>query len=278
MGCSASRDPAVAGRQAPPPAVAQGQYFEEMEAEPTGPDLREDTPYVWYWEEDAHRLANHRFWDKQGNFVAYPPKVSTYLEAQFQSGKSADALDITYKAFHAHTGYSYGVDFRAMKQINKGTGYRRTIMRRQNPHYVAPAVVHAVYAAPVEAGEGAVLQARAVERPQTYGPPPAERLFSGAVLKHIPLADFEKEIAGCDVNYEAKAGGTLLTWAAENHRADLCRSLLDKHADPLKEDWTSRQTALQWAQNTVAVGEDAATAKTNRDATIAALREATPGD
>ena len=51
-------------------AAPDEQYFEEMEAEPTGPDLREDTPYVWYWEEDAHRLANHRFWDKQGNFVA----------------------------------------------------------------------------------------------------------------------------------------------------------------------------------------------------------------
>ena len=82
----------------------------------------------------------HKFWDKQGNFVAYPPKVSTYLEAQFQSGKSADALEITYKTYNAKTGYSYSVDFREMKQINKGTGYRRTIMRRKNPHYRPAAV------------------------------------------------------------------------------------------------------------------------------------------
>ena len=33
-----------------------------------------------------------------------------------------------------------GVDFREMKQINKGTGDRRTIMRRKNPHYRPAAV------------------------------------------------------------------------------------------------------------------------------------------
>ena len=143
-------------------AAPDEQYFEEMEAEPTGPDLREDTPYVWYWEEDAHLLENHKFWDKQGNFVAYPPKVSTYLEAQFQSGKSADALEITYKTYNAKTGYSYSVDFREMKQINKGTGYRRTIMRRQNPHYRPAAVPEE--AAPVM-GVGVVVMVVGEEAP-----------------------------------------------------------------------------------------------------------------
>ena len=60
MGCSASKDPGTS----PPPAVAYasaapsggGAHFEEEGPEPTGPDLRVDVQYMWYWEEDAHRL------------------------------------------------------------------------------------------------------------------------------------------------------------------------------------------------------------------------------
>ncbi len=33
-------------------------------------DTRPDTAYVWYWEEEEHRLDGHKFWDKQNNFVA----------------------------------------------------------------------------------------------------------------------------------------------------------------------------------------------------------------
>merc|ERR1711977_716479 len=62
--------------------------FEETEAEPTGPDLRPDTELIWYWEEDGHRVKNHHTWDKQGNFIAYPPKVSTYLEQQWTTASS----------------------------------------------------------------------------------------------------------------------------------------------------------------------------------------------
>ena len=59
------------------PKPNPNMLFEETEAEPTGPDLRPDTEFMWYWEEDGHRVKNHHTWDKQGNFIAYPPKVST---------------------------------------------------------------------------------------------------------------------------------------------------------------------------------------------------------
>ena len=92
-----------------------------------GPDLRPDTEFMWYWEEDGHRVKNHHTWDKQGNFIAYPPKVSTYLEQQWTTGQSADNLQITYKPFHSHTGFSYKVCFQDMNQINKGTGYKEKL-------------------------------------------------------------------------------------------------------------------------------------------------------
>merc|ERR1712100_909295 len=73
------------------------------------------------------------------------------------TGQSADNLQITYKPFHSHTGFSYKVCFQDMNQINKGTGYRRKIMRRQNPNYVAPiasAEPVMATAVPIEEGMG----------------------------------------------------------------------------------------------------------------------------
>ena len=94
MGCTTSQS------AAPAPATAYasggGVNFEETAPEPSGPDLRPDAPFVWYWEEDAQRLDTHHTWDKQGNFIAYPPKVSTYLEERHAAGGNADDLEITY--------------------------------------------------------------------------------------------------------------------------------------------------------------------------------------
>ena len=142
-----------------------------------------------------------------------------------------------------------------MKQINTGTGYRRTIMRRANPHYVAPVVVATAVA--VEAA------------PSSGLPEPPPTLFS-AYLKTIALEHFVQQTLGTHLNHEAKGGGTLLTWAAEMHRADLCASLLDRGADANLADWTSGHTALQWAESTVAVGEEKPPC--DRAATVALLR------
>ena len=40
-------------------ASGGGVNFEETAPEPSGPDLRPDAPFVWYWEEDAQRLDTH---------------------------------------------------------------------------------------------------------------------------------------------------------------------------------------------------------------------------
>ena len=166
---------------------------------------------MWYWEEDGHRVKNHHTWDKQGNFIAYPPKVSTYLEQQWTTGQSADNLQITYKPFHSHTGFSYKVCFQDMNQINKGTGYRRKIMRRQNPNYVAPiasAEPVMATAVPIEEGMGGLAVSNFGGLPQ-----PPEDLFSYA-LQSISLKDFEAKTKGTNLDHSSKAmGGTLLTWA-----------------------------------------------------------------
>lgn len=281
MGCSASKDPGTS----PPPAVAYasaapsggGAHFEEEGPEPTGPDLRVDVQYMWYWEEDKHRLERHHTWDKQGNFVAYPPKVSNYLEARYAAGGSADDLNITYKAFHAHTGFSYRVDFQSMRQINTGTGYERRIMRRENPNFVrvvqAQVVGVPLEPQPAEAG-GSSLFGNFAEL-QKGAEPPA-RLFS-TLLKTIDLPSFEREIAGANVDHQPPAGGTLLTWSAEFHRPDLCQALLARGADPTIADLSTGQTALQWAESTAAVGVDAAASGARRQATIDVLRKARGG-
>ena len=242
--------------------------FEETEAEPTGPDHRPDTEFMWYWEEDGHRVKNHHTWDKQGNFIAYPPKVSTYLEQQWTTGQSADNLQITYKPFHSHTGFSYKVCFQDMNQINKGTGYRRKIMRRQNPNYVAPiasAEPVMATAVPIEEGMGGLAVSNFGGLPQ-----PPEDLFSYA-LQSISLKDFEAKTKGTNLDHSSKAmGGTLLTWAAEFHRVDLCQSLLDRGADANSRDWTTDQSALGWATSTPVHGEELPPC--DRAATLALLK------
>jgi hypothetical protein len=242
--------------------------FEETEAEPTGPDLRPDTEFMWYWEEDGHRVKNHHTWDKQGNFIAYPPKVSTYLEQQWTTGQSADNLQITYKPFHSHTGFSYKVCFQDMNQINKGTGYRRKIMRRQNPNYqppIASAEPVMATAVPIEEGMGGLAVSNMAGLPQ-----PPEDLFSYA-LQSISLKDFEAKTKGTNLDHSSKAmGGTLLTWAAEFHRVDLCQSLLDRGADANSRDWTTDQSALGWATSTPVHGEELPPC--DRAATLALLK------
>ena len=50
--------------------VASFSAVDEVMPDPKIGDTRPDTAYVWYWEEEEHRLDGHKFWDKQNNFVA----------------------------------------------------------------------------------------------------------------------------------------------------------------------------------------------------------------
>lgn len=202
----------------------------------------------------------------------YPPKVSTYLEKCYAEGGRADNLQITYKPFHSHTGFSYAVDFTRMKQINKSTGYQRRIERRANPHFAgaAPAVIATVVSAEVVRGDAAAARTAPVARADFTGcPPPPEKFFTFEV-KTVPLNTFERDTTGCDLNRAHQTnGGTLLTWAAEMHRADLCRSLLDRGADPSVKDWTTGHDALQWAEGSSGVDEKP---PRDRAATVALLK------
>ena len=138
MGCSASK-------ASPTPSLVASSV-EIIEPEVAGPDLRPGAEFVWFWEEDQGKVAEHHTWRKKGNFIAYPPRVSAHIEREYvatmleggaQFGKSAP-LEITYKVSNDHTGYQYSIDFLPMKQINSGTGWRRSILREKNEHYKPP--------------------------------------------------------------------------------------------------------------------------------------------
>merc|ERR1711959_117707 len=130
MGCQGSKDnKAATAMNRPTPR----HEITEAEPAPEGPDLRPDCEHMWYWEEDKDRLDRHHTWDKKGNFVAYPPRVSEYIEAEYQGRKTSmnTALEINYKCYNEHTGFNYRVDFSKMCQINAQSNYERKIMRRR---------------------------------------------------------------------------------------------------------------------------------------------------
>ena len=88
---------------------------------------------------------------------------------------------------------------------------------------------------------------------------PDQRLYVS--MRTIPLADFLASIdkEGMDLDKESDvSGGTLLTWAAEFHRSDICRVLLERNADPLKKSRVEKMNALEWATRTPARGSDGA--------------------
>ena len=72
--------------------------------------------------------------------------MSTLIEKHYQAAileggfsKFKDApIEVTYKTEAKHTGFKYRVDFSIMRQVNEGTGWRRKLLRRQNPHYLLP--------------------------------------------------------------------------------------------------------------------------------------------
>ena len=86
-------------------------------------------------------------------------------------------------------------------------------------------------------------------------------LFDNGFCSCSPLADFLASIdkEGMDLDKESDvSGGTLLTWAAEFHRSDICRVLLERNADPLKKSRVEKMNALEWATRTPARGSDGA--------------------
>merc|ERR1712188_136434 len=180
MGCAPSKD--KKGRQRgggptskPAMEIAETRPEEELVDDPS--NLRPDATHIWYWEEDADRVSKHHTWDKQGNFIAYPPQVSQYIDSQYQKGaveKQSDAkLDITYKCYNDHTGFKYSIDFVAMEQVNIGTGYRRKIWRRENPGYKVPV---AMEEPPVH--EATPVQEAAPETStENEMPPPPQHLY-----------------------------------------------------------------------------------------------------
>jgi hypothetical protein len=100
------------------------------------------------------------------------------------------------------------------------------------------------------------------------GKSPPQTMF--VRLRDMSMADFETNIGGGGVDLDAEfeaSGGTLLTWAAEYHRADMVEVLLARRADKEKKSSMEQMTPLEWATRTPALrGKEA-----QRDATIAAL-------
>lgn len=274
MGCQGSKDnKAATAMNRPTPR----HEITEAEPAPEGPDLRPDCEHMWYWEEDKDRLDRHHTWDKKGNFVAYPPRVSEYIEAEYQGRKTSmnTALEINYKCYNEHTGFNYRVDFSKMCQINAQSNYERKIMRHPNPNY-RPASLHSHAAKPVPVGAPAL---------DSFTPPPLTvppqyalgadtELYSQ--LKTMTLYAFKEMIKGgsIDLDAESSAGGTLLTWAAEYHRVDIVEALLAAGADIRKKDSSNNLTALEWATNSSYPVEYA---PANRNATIAVLSARTNG-
>ena len=79
------------------------------------------------------------------------------------------------------------------------------------------------------------------------------------LLKSMSLADFKAKIGGSGIDLDAEfeaSGGTLLTLAAEYHRADMVEVLLARGADPKKKSRNEQMTPLDWARLTSANSEN----------------------
>jgi hypothetical protein len=170
------------------------------------------------------------------------------------------------------------MDFTAMQQVNHATGFKRPILRRLNPHFVD----EGEHGGREIAATPALPLATCAVAPSAPVSSPARSPFDGletpdlcSRIRCITVEELAQVIEGdVDLDAEAPVGGTLLTWAAEAHRADLVRVLLEKGANIHKRDSNSRLTALEWAMQTEApvLGEEAPLA--NRAATISLLSAA----
>ena len=163
MGCKNSKSDTIETVPGADFAVAPALIVEEEHGDPSS-DLRPYDEYVWFWEEDADKVAQHHTWRHMNNMIAYPPKVSAHIERQYiettieggaRVGASAP-LEITYKVANDHTGFNYSVDFTTMRQKNSGSGYQRNIRREKNQHYRPPSV-EPTTAPPVEKREAVVV-------------------------------------------------------------------------------------------------------------------------
>ena len=101
-------------------------------------------------------------------------------------------------------------------------------------------------------------------------PPPPQEMYAG--LRNMSKGGFLVAIEGVDLDAEHElCGGTLLTWAAEYHRADLIEALLARGANRNKKSRAEQMTALEWAMKTPAGKSDKRRGAERKAAAIAAL-------
>ena len=91
-------------------------------------------------------------------------------------------------------------------------------------------------------------------------------------LRNMSKGDFLVDIEGVDLDAEHElCGGTLLTWAAEYHRADLIEVLLARGANRNKKSRAEQMTALVWAIKSDAADPEKRRGAERKAAAIAAL-------
>ena len=85
-----------------------------------------DPTVIWCWKETPSQMAGHDASEIVGDsadcWIKYDDSINLSLESLFASG-GVDTFDL---------GNGYSVDFKAMKQVNKSTGYQRDIQRHSD--------------------------------------------------------------------------------------------------------------------------------------------------
>ena len=98
----------------------------------------------WYWQEDEANIAKHNPIDvkQPGNFVSYAGSVCAELDQKYSDSRRGGELMVEVdlndrigstgteqKAHNQHTGVVFEIDFGAMLQRNKVSGFTRKILR-----------------------------------------------------------------------------------------------------------------------------------------------------
>jgi hypothetical protein len=102
----------------------------------SAPDLRSESKYIWYFSEDHSKLVDHPY-TKHGNFFAYPPDVSEYIEQKYikRTVGQLSPIHISYKQYNHKKYTKYIIDFVNLNQINVCNGCKIKITRLDNYNY-----------------------------------------------------------------------------------------------------------------------------------------------
>jgi len=136
------------------PGGSTGSFLQPTAVAKTSTIVIQDYVSKWYWQEGADRIDAHNKHDvlQPGNWVQYSYSVIAELEKAYKTydtstGAAEIEIDLfnriastgnEQKAFGQSTGVKFKIDFKAMTQKNKSSGFVRAIKRVQVKTAAAP--------------------------------------------------------------------------------------------------------------------------------------------